>query len=671
LAEGTLLLGAEPDAVPYARRWVADALSHGPVSAILADAELVVSELVTNAVLHAGPPITVRVDVDADAVRIAVSDGSRDTPVRALARADSMTGRGLSLVAALARDWGVEATPDGKVVWCELSATPSTAGDAEDVDVDELLAGWDDLEPAPDAAPRYTITLGDVPTDLLLGAKAHVDNLVREFTLAARGAESGRTAPIPEQLAALIEAVVTGFAEARQSIKRQALDAAGRGAERTVLSLSLPLDAAEAGERYLAALDEADAYARAARLLTLETPPQHKVFRRWYVESLVVQLRQAAAGQEPHLPMTFEQRLLDELQVVATAHRASDRAARLQAVTAALAATGSVADVGRVVVTEGMNALGASAGTLLMPGDDHLDVPAAVGFEEETVARLRAESPDDELPATIAMRTGQPVWLESPQERDERFPELTGVEPGVMSICALPLLAQDRVLGALRLSFDHSRLFDEEERAFILALAAQTAGAMDRALAVDAARTANERLAFLADASAALAASLDYRTTLRNVSRLAVPRLADWCVVHVVEDGALHPLEIAHRDPDRLALATALQEEYPPSLDDPAGLAEVIRSGVPQLYPVITDEMLTASARDPSHLERMRTIGLVSALLVPLAARGRVFGALTMCYAESDRHYDEADLAMADDLAHRAAVAIDNARLVRELTDRS
>lgn len=668
-------LGAEPDAVPYARRWVADALTEDPVVAILPDAELVVSELVTNALLHGAPPITVSVEVHGTTVRIAVSDGSRATPVRALARADAMTGRGLSLIAALASDWGVDPTPEGKVVWCELSAVaPAATGpstDDEDVDVDALLASWGDLEPAEDQVVRHTVTLGDVPTDLLLGAKAHVDNLVREFTLAARGAASGRTAEVPAQLTELIEAVVEGFAEPRRAIKRQALDAAARGDERTTLTLSLPYEAAAAGERYLAALDEADSYARAARLLTLETPPQHRLFRHWYVGSLVVQLRQAAAGETPVPPETFEHRLLSELAVVATAQRVTERAARLQLVTAALAATETADDVARVVVSEGVSALGASGGTLLVPTEDsHLEVPASVGYAPALVERLRGETSDDDYPAAVAIRTRQPVWLESPRERDERFPDLVGLEPGVVSMCAVPLVVGDRILGALRFSFDTARLFDADERRFVLTLAAQTAQAMERARALEAVRIASDRLEFLADASAELAASLDYRTTLRNVARLAVPRLADWCVVHILDGGELQPLQIAHVDPAKLALAEDLQLRYPVTMDDETGVAAVVRTGVAELYPEITDEMLTATVDDEDRLRDMRAIGLVSAMIVPLSARDRVFGAITLCHAESGRHYDSADLAVAGDLAHRAALAIDNANLFRELTER-
>lgn len=667
-AGDALHVDASSDAVPAVRRWIAKQLGGTAHEELAPDAELVASELVTNALLHGDPPVVVRVVVNA-VVRIEVVDSSRRAPMKMLARPDAMTGRGLTLVAALSRDWGVEQRPDGKVVWSELGAVDDL--DEPDVtDVDALLAAWDDDLDA-GAVKRYTVSLGDVPTDLLLAAKSHVDNLVREFTLAAHGAESGRSGAIPAKLAELIETVVNRFSEPRQAIKRQALDAASRGADRTTLTLHLPADAADAGERYLQALDEADAYARAARLLTLETPPQHRIFRRWYVESLVAQLRAASAGRHVETE-TFERRLLREVAVVELARRAADRAARLQAVTSALAATITAEDVGNVVVSEGVAALGASGGGLIVVSEaDRLRVTAAVGYEEVLIQRLQSETRHDRLPAAVALRTGEPVWLESREERDEEFPDLHELEPDTIAMCAVPLHAGDRVLGALRFSFDVARLFDPDERRFVLTLAGQTAQALERAEALTEARTANDKLAFLADASATLAESLDYRTTLANVSRLAVPRLADWCAIHIAEEGAIHALAVAHTDPAKVAFANEFQQRYPIDPDLPYGIANVIRTGRSELNARFPDALLVAAARDEEHLAALRGLGIVSSLSVPLAARGRVFGALSMYYAESGRHYDESDLTLAEDLAHRAALAIDNADLFRALGERS
>ncbi len=291
---------------------------------------------------------------------------------------------------------------------------------------------------------------------------------------------------VPTPLASLIEAVVSRFAVARQSIKRQAILAAEQGLTHVRLELLLPADAADAAEDYLQALDEADAYCRAARLLTMETPPQHRVFRHWYVGEIVRQLRAAGAGLPVPERESFEQRLLREIDVVARARRTSDRAARLFEVSAALSSAASTQEVAEAVLVTGVAALGASGGGIVLATDaDRLAVPATLGYDEEVVARLRSESKDAELPAAVALRTGEAVWLESREERDLRFPQLATFERKAVAACAVPLIVGGRRRGALRFSFSEPRLFDEEERRFVLTLGAQTAQALERAQQAD------------------------------------------------------------------------------------------------------------------------------------------------------------------------------------------
>ena len=330
--------------------------------------------------------------------------------------------------------------------------------------------------------PRFHVALGEVPTDLLLAAKSHVENVVRELTLASAGARAGLTTEVPPHLASLVSAVVDRFAEARLAIKRQALDAERRGQATTRLVLDLPASAVQAAEDYVRALDEVDAYCRARRLLTLETPPQHHLFRHWYIEELVTQLQAAASGEAAPRSRSFTHRLLAEVDRVAGAHRTSERVARLYTVAAALATAATPEAVAEAVLNEGVAALGAAGGGLLLATNaDHLVLPGAVGYDETVLAGLRTESRHAELPAAAALRSGEPVWLESRAERDERFPMLAGLEATTVALCALPLEVQGRRLGALRFSFDQARLFDEDERRFVLALAAQTAQALDRA----------------------------------------------------------------------------------------------------------------------------------------------------------------------------------------------
>ena len=467
------------EVVARVRAFVADQLRRVDRSELTEDAELVASELATNAVLHGEGIVRVAVDAVGEGVRLEVEDRTRVPPVLALATSDAMTGRGLRLVSAVASRWGIEPADGGKVVWAELEA----GHQASEPSTEELLERWDDDLGFDDrdAPLRYPVSLGDVPTDLLLAAKTHVDNLVREFTLLTAGAESGRSSPVPIPLAILIEEVVHRFAEARQSIKRQALAAASRGDKYVRLELSLGLEAADAGEDYLRALDEADAYCRAARLLTLETPPQHRMFRQWYVGELVAQLRAAAVGEPVPLAEPFEQRLLRELDELTRGSRQVERAARLYEVAAALSRAVTPAEVAAAVVEAGMEAMQASAGVLLLVEGIHLRVAAAIGYPDDVVRRFSVQSLDAALPAATAWREDTPVWLESQEERDARFPELPYIEEDTISVCALPLQAGAHHLGVLRFSFDAARLFDEEERRFALALAAQAGQALERA----------------------------------------------------------------------------------------------------------------------------------------------------------------------------------------------
>jgi PAS domain S-box-containing protein len=183
---------------------------------------------------------------------------------------------------------------------------------------------------------------------------------------------------------------------------------------------------------------------------------------------------------------------------------------------------------------------------------------------------------------------------------------------------------------------------------------------------IDQQRRAADKERFLADSSAALASSLDYETTLATVARLAVPHLADWCVVHIVEANAtVRRLAVAHVDPEKVRWAEELQSRYPYEPDAQRGLPNVLRTGRSEFYPELSDEMLVAAARDDEHLAIMRKVGFTSAMIVPMSARGQVVGAISFVSAESGTPYDESVLAVAEDLAHSAALAVDNARSFR------
>jgi PAS domain S-box-containing protein len=178
---------------------------------------------------------------------------------------------------------------------------------------------------------------------------------------------------------------------------------------------------------------------------------------------------------------------------------------------------------------------------------------------------------------------------------------------------------------------------------------------------------ASDALRFLDEAGALLSSSLDYEATLAAVTRLAVPRLADWCAIELAEEaGTSRQVGVAHVDPAKVRLAEELRVRYPPRPEDRYGALEVIRTGRPVMLPDIPDELLVQGARDAEHLRIARELGLRSALVVPLTARGRTLGALSLVSAESGRRFSTRDLPVIEQLASRAALAVDNARLYRE-----
>jgi PAS domain S-box-containing protein len=174
-----------------------------------------------------------------------------------------------------------------------------------------------------------------------------------------------------------------------------------------------------------------------------------------------------------------------------------------------------------------------------------------------------------------------------------------------------------------------------------------------------------EHQRFLAEASKILDSSLEYQLTLDRLAHLAVPKLADWCVVHVLQHEQLGPpLAIAASDPAKAAQARSFEDRWAAHLDDPQGVGRVIRTGEPQLVSEITDEMLRAGAVDAEHLAILRAMGpWTSGMVVPLTARGQTLGAMTLISAESGRTYGQDDLLFALDVAGRAATAVDNAHL--------
>ena len=179
-----------------------------------------------------------------------------------------------------------------------------------------------------------------------------------------------------------------------------------------------------------------------------------------------------------------------------------------------------------------------------------------------------------------------------------------------------------------------------------------------------AAEAAEKRYAFLAEVSALLDASLDYEETFQKLARLAVPELADYCLIDEMEaDGAARRIARAHVDPEKEKILFANTRHAADADPDRHPVLRVLHSGSAVLVSEVTDEVITALAHDADHRWRFDALGLRSFIIAPLVARGRVLGAITLGLTESGRRYAAADLAHAEEVARRAAIAIDNARL--------
>lgn len=347
--------------------------------------------------------------------------------------------------------------------------------------------------------------------------------------------------------------------------------------------------------------------------------------------------------------------------------RLGDRLTRLARVGADLGTADDIETVTKVVITQVADAAGATVASISLVRDEStLALVGLRGGPEGAAQRWATYSIHDHNPASDVARTGRLLVLTGKEAFRTRYPDLEPASEGERSMVCLPLRVVGRAVGVITLSFPGRREFDNAELEFFGIIADSCAQALERIRAQQEAAEQAARVRFLADASIELSKSLDYEATLANVARLAVPAFADWCAIDVVEDDRLHRLAVEHVDPDKVRLALELERRYPSDRDAAGGAWEVMRTGQSLLIPDVTDDMIVAAAKDDEHLRLARQLALRSALVVPLVARGRVLGVITWVCAESERRYTDSDVAFAEDLGRRGAIAIDNAQLHSE-----
>jgi PAS domain S-box-containing protein len=355
---------------------------------------------------------------------------------------------------------------------------------------------------------------------------------------------------------------------------------------------------------------------------------------------------------------------------------ALETARRLQLVADALISARTPQEVLDAVLVEGVRAAEARGGLIASLSDDGewLEVIASRGYDDTYIEPFRRFPVSGAYPLSEAVRTGEGVFVRSEAERDERYPALIGRSQPGHGLACLPLLGQAGPIGGLVFSFPTDEEFPPARQALKLALARQAALALERAHFSLAEQALRERLTFLGEATALLTSSLELERTLERLTQLAVPLLADWCAISMLveETGEIEQVVVAHQDPERRRWAEAMRERSRTiRIDDEFDLtAQVIRTTEPVFLREVPRELLDeAVRRDPSAAEALEHISIQSAITVPLRSGKRTFGALTLV-AES-RELEDSDFKLAQELAARAAIAVENARLYREAERRA
>jgi hypothetical protein len=287
----------DPAIVAAVRSHAANRLRAVELSAVQDDVELLLTELITNVILHARTPFEVHLTPVGAGVRVEVIDGNPTMPVAGSLGTGALSGRGLALVQSMSTRWGAHHnTGGGKTVWFEVA--PGATAPPPDRDIDALLAMWDDsadYPPKHQPADSVEVVVPDLPVQQLLAAKTHMEDLIREVQLVLLGHDQ-RPSALPEwptllDIARRLDAAAAEFAEGRRQVRLHALEAAARGEELVTLRLHLPPHAAGAAARYSKAIQEAEELSAAGPLLvTAGRIAEFAAIRRRYLDAVIEQL---------------------------------------------------------------------------------------------------------------------------------------------------------------------------------------------------------------------------------------------------------------------------------------------------------------------------------------------------------------------------------------------
>ena len=363
--------------------------------------------------------------------------------------------------------------------------------------------------------------------------------------------------------------------------------------------------------------------------------------------------------------------LLSEQAARAEAERTAERFRRLQAVTDTALAHLSLDALLEASLDRVREALEVETVAILLldPERGVLRPSATRGLDPDSLGEVEVPLGSGFAGRVAAAR--RTLIFDNPADVGRMHPDLRA--QGVQALLGAPMFVEGDVVGVVQVGTTRPREFTDDDAELLQRVADRLALAIGRARAYEAERAARaateaaeQRAAFLARASQILASSLDYETTLASLARLTVPALADWCTIDVVEeDGRVARVATAHADPEKEPLLRTMIRRFPTDLPATMPLRRALETGQPQLVPDLPEDHLPRVTRAET-LEVVRRVGARSLIVAPLVARERCLGAITLIYSDSDRRYGPADVALVEDLARRAALAVDNARLYYE-----
>jgi len=339
-----------------------------------------------------------------------------------------------------------------------------------------------------------------------------------------------------------------------------------------------------------------------------------------------------------------------------------EEARQLLGAASALARARTSPEVTRVILEQAACLTGADHVALVQALDpDMLRAAMLAGTDGAERIAWQVVAADDVAPVAESLRRGVKVLAHVDELRHAAA--LTPRLQHCRVLAALPLSCGEHVLAVLALAFTDGDRATAARETFLQGAAEHFAAALERSLDFEAERQARERAALLADVSAELAATLDVRETLARVTDRAIQHVADWCAVYeATTNGSTRPVAVAHADPARVELVVSTLARFPSSPDVYGTSAWVVRTGEPVLLPVVPDALIDALPEEAQRAAA-RAMGFHSLIVVPLEARGRRVGALMLASSRAERTFGPNELTLAQELASRAAHALDKASL--------